>query len=168
MDMQNIESMMGFLPGWAIGPIIATVIIVVGYFISKVAGMLVSSAINKTGLGRKAKTTGGNIGKSLSKAVFWVLWLVFILSALSRFDALSGDGKPLAMLNGMLERIFDYLPQLGAALLVGIIGYIVSNVVRITTTSTLEALQVDSVVNKFSMRSEDNASSNTIAKPLAH
>jgi len=161
-----MEQYLDWLPNWAIEPVIALAIIIVGYFISKVAGMVVSSAINKTGLGRKAKTTGGNIGKSLSNAVFWVLWLVFILSALSGFEALSGEGKPLAALNGMMEKVFDYLPQIGGALLIGIIGYIVSNVARMTATSTLEAVQIDRVVSKFNVKGDDFNSSNTIAKAI--
>ena len=68
--MEQIENMMGFMPDWAVGPVLAASTIIVGYFIAKIAGMIVSGGINKTGLGRKAMTTGGNIGKSISKAVF--------------------------------------------------------------------------------------------------
>ena len=72
MDQMN-QSLANFLPEgmqWLVGPLIALIVIVVGYFISKIAAAVVSGAINRTGLGKKAKTTGGNIGKSLSKAVF--------------------------------------------------------------------------------------------------
>ena len=71
--MDQLSDHLGFLPPWAVGPIIALLVIVIGYFISKIAAAVVAGGINRTGIGKKAKTTGGNIGKSLSKAVFWVL-----------------------------------------------------------------------------------------------
>jgi len=111
MEQMN-QSLASFLPesmGWAVGPLIALATIVIGYIISKIAAAVVSGAINRTGLGKRAKTTGGNIGKSLSKAVFWVLWLVFILMGLSQFPMISEE---LGFLNGMLDNIFGYLPQL--------------------------------------------------------
>ena len=143
----------------------ALVIILVGLVIAWLISKFIAGAINRTGLGKKAKTTGGNIGKSLSKAAFWIIWLMFILSALSGFDALSGEGKPLAALNGMMEKVFGFMPSLIGALLIGAIGYIISNVARITTTSTLEAVQVDRVVNRFNVN-DDAGSSNTIAKAI--
>jgi len=68
LNMEQLAQHLNFLPAWAVGPVVALLVIIVGYFISKIAAALVSSAINRTGLGRRAKTTGGNIGKSLSKA----------------------------------------------------------------------------------------------------
>ena len=66
------------IPGALVGPIVAALTIIIGWFIAKFAAAIVAGAINRTGIGRKAKTTGGNIGKSLAKAFFWVIWLIFI------------------------------------------------------------------------------------------
>lgn len=165
--MEQVENMMGFLPEWMVDPVIAIATIVVGYFISKIAAALVAGGINRTGIGRKAQTTGGNIGKSLSKAVFWVLWLVFILMALSGFEKLSGVGGPLEPLKGMLNSVFDYLPNLIGTALLLVIGFIVAKVGKEATQSTLEAAQVDNLVNKFSAGDlEATTSSNGIAKAI--
>jgi len=107
--MDQLSQHLGFLPAGAVGPVVALLTIIIGYFISKIAAAIVAGAINRTGIGRKAKTTGGNIGKSLSKAVFWVLWLIFILMGLSQFPVLSNQ---LGFLNGMMDNIFSYIPQL--------------------------------------------------------
>jgi hypothetical protein len=165
--MEKVEEMMGFLPEGMIDPVVAIVTIIVGYFISKIAAAIVAGAINRTGIGRKAQTTGGNIGKSLSKAVFWVLWLVFILMALSGFEQLSGVGGPLEPLKGMLNSVFGYLPNIiGTLFLLGI-GYIVAKVGKEATTSTLEALQVDTLANKFNVGADaEVVPSNNIAKAL--
>ena len=165
---QMTESLGAYLPEsmqWAVGPIIALVTIFVGYIISKIAAGIVSGAINRTGIGQQAKTTGGNIGKSLSKAVFWVLWLVFIIMGLSQFPILS---EQLGFLTGMMETIFHYLPQLIIGIVVFAVGWMLSNVVKNALTSTLEVAQVDNLANRFGIvgASEETASSNSIANSL--
>ena len=161
--MEKIEQYMGWLPEAFVGPVIALLTIVVGYIISKIAAAIVSGAINKTGLGRRAKTTGGNIGKSLSKAVFWVLWLVFILMGLSRFPQLA---EPLEGIKGMLNEIFAYVPRIVSAGFIMFIGWILAKIFREATTSTLEAAQVDNIASRLGAEDASEASSNKIAKTI--
>ncbi len=144
--MDQLSQHLGFLPAGAVGPVVALLTIIIGYFISKIAAAIVAGAINRTGIGRKAKTTGGNIGKSLSKAVFWVLWLIFILMGLSQFPVLSNQ---LGFLNGMMDNIFSYIPQLAIGGFVLGVGILLSKVVKEALTSTLEAAQVDNLVSRF-------------------
>ncbi|HHL43990.1 MAG TPA: hypothetical protein ENJ42_10250 [Hellea balneolensis] len=161
--MEKIEDMMGFLPDWSVGPIIAAVTIVLGWFIAKVAAAIVSGAINKTGLGRRAQTTGGNIGKSLAKAVFLVIWLVFILMGLSRFPQLA---EPLEGITGMLNDIFAYILRIISAGFIFFIGWILARIFREATTSTLEAARVDYLASRLGAEEAEEASSNTIAKTI--
>lgn len=163
--MDQLSQHLGFLPAWAVGPIIALVTIVVGYFISKIAAAIVAGGINRTGIGKKAQTTGGNIGKSLSKAVFWVLWLVFILLGLGQFPMVS---ESLAPIKGMMANIFDYLPQLVVGAVVLAVGLMLSKVVKEALSSTLEAAQVDRLANRFNITnaSADATPSNSIARSL--
>ena len=159
--MDQLSQHLSFLPAWAVGPVIALLTIVIGYFISKIAAALVAGGINRTGLGRKAKTTGGNIGKSLSKAVFWVLWLIFILMGLSQFPLLSNQ---LGFLNGMMENIFGYLPQLAIGGFVLAVGILLSRVVKEALTSTLEAAQVDNLVSRFSGGAVEDTPSTSLSR----
>lgn len=154
--MDQLSQHLSFLPAWAVGPVIAALTIIIGYFISKIAASLVSGAINRTGIGRKAQSTGGNIGKSLSKAVFWVLWLIFILAGLSQFPMVSPSLEPI---RGMIGNVLDYFPQfvVGGAVLA--IGLMVAKVVKEALTSTLEAAQVDRLASRFGMGSTEGGSS---------
>lgn len=161
--MDKMEQYMGWLPEPFVGPVIALLTIVIGYIISKIAAAIVSGAINKTGLGRKAKTTGGNIGKSLSKAIFWVLWLVFIMMGLSRFPQLA---EPLEGIKGMLNDIFAYVPRVVSAGFIMFIGWILAKIFREATTSTLEAAQVDNIASRLGAEEATEASSNKIAKTI--
>ncbi|MEP1230327.1 MAG: mechanosensitive ion channel [Litorimonas sp.] len=160
------QALSGILPEslqFLAGPIVAAIIILVGYFISKIAAALVSGAINRTGLGKRAQTTGGNIGKSLSKAVGWVVWLIFILMGLAQFPAVS---KSLEPINGMMKNIFNYLPQLAIGAVVLGVGLMLSKVVKEALSSTLEAAQVDRLASKLGMSSEEDASSSSLARSL--
>jgi len=162
--MDQLSQHLGFLPSWAIGPIIALVTIVIGYFISKIAAAIVAGGINRTGIGKKAQTTGGNIGKSLSKAVFWVLWLVFILLGLGQFPMVS---ESLAPIKGMMANIFDYLPQLVVGAVVLGVGIMLSKVVKEALSSTLEAAQVDRFSTKFGMGGPvDGVATTSLARSL--
>ena len=163
--MDQLTQHLGFLPAWAIGPAIAAVTIILGYFISKIAAGLVAGGINRTGIGKKAKTSGGNIGKALSKAVFWVLWLIFILMGLSQFPVISQE---LGFLDGMMDNIFSYLPQLFVGTVVFGIGMVLSKVVKNALTSTLEVAQVDNLASKVGMSAAnaDGSPSTSIARSL--
>jgi len=140
------KEMLSFLPDWAIGPAIALVTIVIGWLIAKIAAAVIAGVINKTGLGRKAKASGNNIGRSLSSAVFWVVWLVFILMGLGQFPAVADQ---LGFLNGMMTDIFAYLPKLILGSVVLAIGVMLSRVIKNVITSTMEVAQVDNLAAKY-------------------
>lgn len=151
---------------WAVGPIIALLTIFIGYLIAKFFQYLVSTGINRTGIAQRAKTTGGNIGKSLSKAVFWVVWLFFILLGLSQYPAVS---EALSPISEMLTTVLNYVPQLVIGGIVFAVGILLSKVVRQALTSTLEAFQVDHLARRYGFAghvSKDGAASNTISRAL--
>ncbi len=163
------SALKGWIPGesfdWIADLAMTAIVIIVGYFIAKIAGALVAGAINKTGLGRRAKSTGGNIGRSLSKAVFWVLWLVFILMGLRQFPQLASQ---LDFVDGMLDTIFEYVPKLIAAAIIMGIGTVLAKVVKEALSSTLEAAQVDNLASRFGFAggAEEGASNNGISRGL--
>lgn len=172
MEPQNTvdnvsTSLAGILPEslqFLAGPLVALLTIVVGYFISKIISGLVASGINRTGFAQKAQSTGGNIGKSLAKAVFWVLWLFFILLGLSQFEAVA---DAIAPLTDMMHDIFGYLPKLIAGGIVFGIGVLLSRVVKEALTSTLQVAQVDSLAAKSGVLNVDGTGT-SIASSLGN
>ena len=160
------NALAGFLPEslqFLASPIVAALIIIIGYFISKIAAAIVSGAINRTGIGKNAKVTGGNIGKSLSKAVFWVLFLVFIIMGISQFPVLSDQ---LGFLNGMMDTILNYIPQLIVGAVVFAVGIMLSKVVKNALTATLEVAQVDNLASKFGMGGAEETGGTSLARSL--
>jgi len=161
---QMYQSLAAMLPEglqWAVAPLLAIATLIVGWIIAFIVRMVVSSAINRTGIGRKAQTTGGNIGKSIGRAFYWIILLIALLLALGQFESLK---EPLAPLSDMLTGILAYGKNLLGAVLLLIVGGIVARVGKEATQSSLEALQIDNLASRAGLREENSGSS--IAKSL--
>jgi len=104
--------------------LVAAIILVVGYFISLFLKMIVSGAINRTGIGKRAKTTGGNIGSAFGKATFWLALLYTLYLALSRL----GMGDHFAPIENLFTSITSFLPNLIGAALTLVIGFAIAKV----------------------------------------
>lgn len=151
--MEPFQEFIGqYLPEWAAGPLSALIIIAIGWVIATAAKIVIAGGINRTGLGRKAQSTGGNIGKSIGKAVYYIILLVALLVALGQFESLQ---EPLAPLTGMLDNILGYGGNIIGALLLLVVGGVVAKVAKEATSSTLEAAQVDRFVAKSGLTGEE-------------
>ena len=159
-----IKTLLENLPDWLTGgPISAILIIAAGWVVATAAKIAVAAAINRTGLGKKAQTTGGNIGKSIGKALFYIILLVALLIALGQFESLQ---EPLKPLTGMLDSILGYGGNLIGAILLLVIGGVVAKVAQEATSSTLEAAQVDRFVAKSGLTGDQ--ASNGLSKALGN
>jgi len=139
----------------------AAIIFVVGVVISYILRGLVSGGINRTGIGRRAKTTGGNIGAAFGKAVFWLAILYTLYLALSRLDM----GSSFGPVENLLDSITSFVPSLLGAGLILVIGFAIAKVAGIATTSVLEAAQVDNLAARSGM-TDATGSKGSLAKAL--
>lgn len=91
---------------------------------------LIGAAIDRTGLAKKANettTTGSkSLGASLATAAFWIVVLVGLVQSL----AIAGATQISRALNGVVNPIMDYLPNVIGAVLLFAIFLIVANVVK--------------------------------------
>jgi len=145
-----MDKIMGHLQGvdWTnIG--IAAAILIIGIFISYILRGLVSGAINRTGLGKRAKTTGGNIGKAIGKAVFWLAILYTLFLSMSRV----GMGEYFGPVENLFDNISAVIPGLIGAGFIGFIGFIIAKVAGTAVTSVAEAAQVDNLASRAGVTS---------------
>lgn len=154
--MDQLSQHLAFLPSWAVGPATALITLFIGWVIAWIVKTGVSSAINRTGLGKQAKTTGGNIGKSIGKALYWIILLIALLLALGQFEALK---EPLAPLSDMMTGILSYGKNILGAVLLFVIGGVVAKVGKEATQSSLEAVQADSLAAKFGIKEDSTSGS---------
>lgn len=123
----------------AYGPrVFAALVILVGaILIAWVVRWLIATAIDRTGLGKKANETAGpghkSLGSSLSSAAFWLIVLLGVIQALVQLQ-LTTITQPL---NDMLRQIFNYVPHIIAAIFVFAIFAIVATVVKQASKAVL-------------------------------
>ncbi|RKQ69343.1 putative transporter (transmembrane protein) [Litorimonas taeanensis] len=139
----------------------AAVILIVGIVVAYVLKGLVAGGINRTSFGKNAQTTGGNIGNSIGKAIFWLAILYTLYLALSRLSM----GAYLEPVETLFRNIADIIPKLIGFGFTLFIGYIIAKVAKNATTSTLEAAQVDTLMSKTGVANA-SGSTGSLAKAL--
>lgn len=143
--MDQINEFMATMPGWVAAIITAVAALILAFIIRGA----ITTVINKTRFGAKAKTTGGNLGSALGRAGFWLTLLFFVPPFLS-FLNLGEYAQPI---DDLFRNIAAFLPNLiGAALLFGI-GYIIAKIAQNATTTTLRAMQIDNLMTRFGVTS---------------
>jgi len=141
--------------------LIAAGIFVGGVIISYILRALITGAINRTGIGKRAKTTGGNIGAAFGKAAFWLAILYTLYLTFSKL----GMGEYFKPIENLFTNITSFLPGLIGAALTLVIGYAIAKVGKTATVSVLEATQVDALAARSGF-SEATGSKGSIAKAL--
>lgn len=136
--------------------LIATAVMVLGWFIAKIATGLVSRAIDKLSIAKSINETAGlgitTLGESMGKAVYWIVILIALTSALG----LLGMESTVAPLTSMIDSFLEFIPNLvGAGLIFGI-GYVFASVARRAVTSVLTVANLDKFSKKFGFASFTN------------
>ena len=80
-----------------------------------------------------------SLADTLGDVVYWLVWLLFLPAILGTL-ALEGI---LAPVQNLLNEVFGYLPNIFAAILIGVIGWFVARIIRKIVTSLLAAAGVD-------------------------
>jgi len=140
----------------AVNLVLAIVILIVGWIIAIIAATITNSLLKKTNLdnqlvswvfGQDSQQEGVKpppIEKWLATAVFWIVMLFVLVAFLNQLQ-LEAVSRPL---NSFLDRIFAYLPQLGAALAWLGGGWLLANVAKLLLTRGLQAFRLDDRLNQ--------------------
>lgn len=82
---------------------------------------------------------GVSLSTTIGNAVYWLIFLLFLPAIL---DTLNLQGL-LQPVQGMVDEILGYLPNILAAALILLIGWVVARIVRQILTNTLASIGVD-------------------------
>lgn len=123
--------------------VLALVLIIVGYFVAKLISGLVRKVLAKTNLDDKlAKLLGQEADgceKGIAKFVFYLLMLFVVVFALS----IAGKSEAVEPLQNILTQIFEFIPKLIGAAIVGFVAWIVATLAKNILESILSASKVD-------------------------
>lgn len=111
-----------------------------------------SSAQTPTSTSSRDRDTrsGGNqflLSETLGNALYWFIFLLFLPAILG---ALELDGL-LEPVRGLLDKILAILPNILAALIIGLVGWFIARVVRLIVTNLLKATGADSLGERFGL-----------------
>lgn len=142
--------------GSAIGAIL---IFLVGYFAALFLASLSKKALTKINLNQKMSSQTGksyDLHSLLSKLVFWFVFIAAIGAALNQLN-LNAISAPFA---NMVNQVLMFLPNLLAAVAVGVIGWVIATVAK---NATLAALNKTSLDEKLAAEADVKPMSSTLA-----
>ena len=133
---RGIDDLIGFLPR-LIGFLL---IVLIGYVVAKALSKVVALALEKLGTDRalSSGTSGEYVEKIapdlspsnlIGRVVFWFIMLGFLSIAISALG--------IAALNDFLADVFAYLPNVVAAILIGVIAVAIAGAVARLVTSAM-------------------------------
>lgn len=132
--------------------------LLVAWIVATVLKFLVIRVLNMTKLdewlGEKVtKKQSVNMNESIGKAVFWLVFLVFIPSILSNL----GMAEVGASVNGLVEQMFNFIPGVIGAVIIIFLGNLLARIVRQIVTGFLEGVGVDKFGERVGLSKDQTA-----------
>lgn len=123
--VETLSTNFGNLLPTVLGALLA---LIIGFFIAKLIRRLVKAAFQRTNLdeniAKKVNTTV-RVDDFIAKIAYYIVVLCTLLIVLNILNVDSG----LNFLNGMMENIFQYIPRVILAGIIGYVGYILGMII---------------------------------------
>ena len=132
----------GYLGG-PIGSIIGAILIfIIGWLVALGIAALVRGVLSKVNLNQQMSSSTGksyDLEGIISKIVFWFIFIIAIAGALSQLN-LNSISTPFA---NMVNQVLTFIPNIIAAIAVGVIGWVIATVVRTAINAALAKTSMD-------------------------
>ena len=149
----------GYLGG-PIGSIIGAILIfIIGWLVALGIAALVRGVLSKVNLNQRMNSSTGksyDLEGIISKIVFWFIFIIAIAGALSQLN-LKSISTPFA---NMVNQVLTFIPNLIAAIAVGVIGWVIATVARTAINAALAKTSMD---ERLSAKAGVKPMSSTIA-----
>lgn len=121
------------------------VLVIVAWVVAKVMKMLVEKGLTASKLNERIGDKVGveadrlPMSKTLSELVFWLVLIMFFPAILSTLG-IEGLLRPV---QGMTNKILDFLPNIFTAIIIGLLGWIAARILQKIVINLLEAIGAD-------------------------
>lgn len=137
-----VGSILGFVPNLIAGGLLA----LVAWVLATLARKLVESLLRSSNAEERLARTAGldqqmPIGSTLATVVYYLVWLLFLPGILSALEL----GGLLAPVQGLVDDLVGFLPNLVSAGIILGVGYLVARIVRDIVTNLLASTGVDAL-----------------------
>ncbi len=152
-----LNEITGFLP--QIGA--AAILLGVAWLLATLVKIIVIRVLRTFQLDQRFGEQTGNtdselaLSETIGNTLYWFIFLLFLPSILSTLQ-LEGTLRPVQEL---VNRILSILPNILAAILIVIIGWLIAQVVRKVVTNLLASTGTDQIGNRFGLVGDDQTQS---------
>ncbi len=128
------------------------VLIIVSWLFASLAKMIVNKALSATTLDDKLSEEAGMTPMSLNlaNAIYWFIILLFLPAILGTFQL----GGLLDPVQSMVDKILNIIPDIFAALVIGVVGWFVAKILRDISTNLLSAAGIDGLSQKAGLKED--------------
>ena len=134
----------------------AVALLAVAWVVASLLRMVVGKVLRATNIDQKLGSHVGleeekavPLSKSLSDSVYWLVFLIFLPAILS---PLGLDGI-LGPIQGMVDKILSFLPNIFSAAIIFTVGWFVARIVQRIVTNLLSAIGADKLIEKVGLSS---------------
>ncbi len=134
----------------------AGVLLLVAWVIASVLRLIVSRTLTAANVDERLGSSAGsteqkaiNLTKPLSDAVYWLVFLLFLPAVFSTLE-MQGLLEPV---QGMFNKILDFVPNILTAAIILLVGWFVARIVRQVVTNLLAVAGIDKLSEKVGLSS---------------
>lgn len=131
----------------------AAILLAIAWVVATLVKTIATRSLNTFNLDRKLGNTVGDrsdfaLSDTIGNALYWFIFLLFLPAILSTLEL---DGT-LVPVQRMLNELLAMLPNILGAVILGAVGWFVSQIVSRLVTNLLAAAGVDSIGERFGIR----------------
>ncbi|WP_256837984.1 mechanosensitive ion channel [Ornithinimicrobium faecis] len=126
--------------------VIALVILLATWILARVVKWAIGKLVSKVGALQRQGSDGQSVGESIGQIASLLVWLFGLVAVLQVFAL----REVLTPIQGMLDSILGYLPNIIGAGFVFFIGFVIAKIVRQLVVTALNAVDIDSLVSRVS------------------
>lgn len=144
-----LDQVLGYLPQ-LLG---AAVLLLLAWLLATVLRKIITTGLHSLKVDEKISAKANDdtkhipISKSLGDIAYWLVFLLFLPGILSALN-LGGILEPI---QGMLNKILDFLPNIFTAGIIILIGWFVAKIIRQIVSSLLAAIGIDRLSEKIGL-----------------
>lgn len=126
--------------------VIALIILLATWILARVVKWAIGKLVSKVGALQRQGSDGQSVGESIGQIASLLVWLFGLVAVLQVFAL----REVLTPIQGMLDSILGYLPNIIGAGFVFFIGYVIAKIVRQLVVTAMNAVDIDSLVQRVS------------------
>lgn len=126
--------------------VIAILILVATWILARVVKWALAKLVSKIEFLQRQGSDGRSLGESIGQIASLLVWLFGLVAVLQVFAL----REVLAPIQGMLDTILRYVPNIIGAGFVFFIGYVIAKILRQLTETALSAVDLDGLMRRVS------------------